>query len=266
MILKVKDLHQTFNQGTINEVQALRGVSFELAESEFVTVIGSNGAGKSTFFNAIAGAFTPTRGSITIDGQDVTTWPEHRRAQFLGRVFQNPLQGTAASMTIGENLTLAMVRNKRLGLGRTLGARRRRQLREYLEPIGLGLENRLDDRVALLSGGQRQAMTLVMASFSDPKLLLLDEHTSALDPETARQIIEMTDSIVGERQLATLMITHNMQQALDHGTRTMMLHKGQIVLDIGEADRQGMTVAGLVAKFAENRNEELTDDALLLGG
>lgn len=265
MMLEVDDLHQTFNAGTVNEVTALRGVSFQLAESEFVTVIGSNGAGKSTLFNAIAGAITPSAGTIRIDGHDVTSWPEHRRAGFIGRVFQNPLQGTAASMTIGENLTLSMVRGRRLGLNRALSQSRRRRLQEHLEPIGLGLEDRLDDRVALLSGGQRQAMSLIMASFSSPKLLLLDEHTSALDPETARQVIDMTEQIVGQRRLATLMITHNMQQALDHGTRTLMLHKGAVALDLETGRREGMSVGDLVAKFSEVRHEELTDDALLLG-
>jgi len=262
--LRVTELHQTFNAGTINEVRALRGMTFELGESEFVTVIGSNGAGKSTFFNAIAGAVVPTQGTIEIGGQNVTSWPEHRRAGYVGRVFQNPLHGTAASMTIGENLTLSMMRGKRLSFKRALSHSRRRQLEKHLEPIGLGLEGRLNDSVALLSGGQRQALSLVMASFSEPKVLLLDEHTSALDPETARQIIDMTDNIVGERRLATLMITHNMQQALDHGTRTMMLHKGQVVLDLSAEERRGMSVQDLIAKFAEVRHEELTDDVLLL--
>ena len=263
-MLQLKNVHQTFNAGQINEVYALRGIDLHLKNEEFVTVIGSNGAGKSTLFNAIAGQFTPSRGRILLDGIDVTNWPEYKRAALIGRVFQSPFLGTAAQMTIAENMSLAMLRSQRLGLRFGVSRVRRQKLAALLEPIGLGLEKRLDDKVALLSGGQRQAMTLLMASLSMPKLLLLDEHTAALDPATAVRILEITQSVIQEQRLATLMITHNMQQALTYGTRTLMLHKGELVLDIAQAERQGLTVQGLVNKFSEVKQEALMDDELLL--
>jgi len=225
-MLLIEEVHQIFNQGSINEVHALRGINLHLLPKQFVTVIGSNGAGKSTL--------------------------------------QNPLDGTAASMTIAENLTLAMLRTQRLGLRIGVSRHRRSKLADMLAPLGLGLEERLDDRVALLSGGQRQAMTLIMASLSRPKILLLDEHTAALDPATASRILELTNEIVGDQQLTTLMITHNMQQALTFGDRTLMLHKGQIVLDIDAQERQGMTVQDLIDKFSTVTPEALMDDELLL--
>ena len=263
-MLRIEELHQTFNRGSVNEVRALRGIDLHLAAEEFVTIIGSNGAGKSTLFNAIAGLFTPTRGRIRLDGQEITDWQEHHRAHMVGRVFQNPHHGTAPSMTIAENMTLAMLRSQplRLRLGVNLG--RRAKLRDLLAPLGLGLENRLDDKVALLSGGERQAMTLLMASLSRPKLLLLDEHTAALDPETALRILQLTVDVVEEQQLTTLMITHNMQQALNFGSRTLMLHKGRIVLNIGADERAGMSVQDLVTKFSEVSHESMLDDELLL--
>lgn len=263
-MLRIESLQQIFNPGSINEVHALRGIDLHLPPKQFVTVIGSNGAGKSTLFNVVAGVFPPSHGRIVIDGQDVSQWAEHKRASLIGRVFQNPLQGTAASMTIAENLTLAMLRTQRLGLRIGVSRRRRQTLADLLAPLQLGLEERLDDKVALLSGGQRQAMTLVMASLSQPKILLLDEHTAALDPATARRILELTNEIVGGQQLTTLMITHNMQQALTFGTRTLMLHKGQIVLDIDVKERQGMTVQDLVDKFSTVTTDALMDDELLL--
>ncbi|MAT98062.1 MAG: ABC transporter ATP-binding protein [Anaerolineaceae bacterium] len=263
-MLKLENLHQTFNAGQINEVKALCGIDLHLAAEEFVTIIGSNGAGKSTLFNAIAGEFVPTNGRITIDGTDVTTWPEYKRAALIGRVFQNPYHGTAAQMTIAENMSLAMLRRQRLGLRLGVSRPRRQKLADLLEPIGLGLEDRLDDKVDLLSGGQRQAMTLLMASLSSPKLLLLDEHTAALDPATAVRILEITQSVIAEQRLTTMMITHNMQQALNFGTRTLMLHKGEIVLDIAQEERRGLTVQGLVDKFSEVKQEALMDDELLL--
>lgn len=263
-MLQLKDVHQKFNAGEVNEVYALRGIDLYVASEEFVTIIGSNGAGKSTLFNAIAGEFKPTHGRIHLDGIDVTKWPEHRRAAFIGRVFQNPFHGSAANMTIAENMSLAMLRTQNLGLRLGVNRTRRKKLAELLEPIGLGLENRLNDKVALLSGGQRQAMTLLMASLSQPKLLLLDEHTAALDPATAVRILQITQSVIKEQRLATLMITHNMQQALTHGTRTLMLHKGEIVLDIGQKERDGLTVQGLIDKFSEVKQEALMDDELLL--
>ncbi len=263
-MLQIENLHQIFNQGEINEVYALKGISLQLENEEFVTVIGSNGAGKSTLFNAIAGEFVPTNGHILLDDIDVTKWPEYKRAALIGRVFQNPFHGTAANMTIAENMSLAMLRTQKLGLRLGVNRMRRQKLADLLEPIGLGLEKRLDDKVALLSGGQRQAMTLLMASLSFPKLLLLDEHTAALDPATAVRILEITQAVIAEQRLATLMITHNMQQALTYGTRTLMLHKGEVVLDIAQKERQGLTVQGLVDKFSEVRHEALMDDELLL--
>jgi putative ABC transport system ATP-binding protein len=263
-MLRIEGLYQIFNQGGVNEVHALRGIELHLPPKQFVTVIGSNGAGKSTLFNVVAGVFRPTRGRILIDNEDVSDWSEHQRANLIGRVFQNPLQGTAAAMTIAENLTLAMLRRQRLGLGIAVSRVRRQKLADLLAPLHLGLEDRLDDQVALLSGGQRQAMTLIMASFSQPKILLLDEHTAALDPATADRILTLTGEIVGDQQLTTLMITHNMQQALTFGSRTLMLHKGQLILDIDAAERQGMTVQDLIDKFSTVRPEALMDDELLL--
>ena len=263
-MLRLENLHQTFNAGQINEVKALRGIDLNLTAEEFVTVIGSNGAGKSTLFNAIAGEFTPTNGRILIDNTDVTSWPEYKRAALIGRVFQNPYDGTAAQMTIAENMSLAMLRQQRLGLRLGVSRPRRQKLADLLAPVGLGLEDRLNDKVNLLSGGQRQAMTLLMASLSSPKLLLLDEHTAALDPATAVRILEITQSVIAEQKLTTLMITHNMQQALSFGSRTLMLHKGKIALDITQQDRQGLTVQGLIDKFSEVKQEVLMDDELLL--
>jgi putative ABC transport system ATP-binding protein len=263
-MLQIENLHQVFNAGETNEVHALRGIDLHLHVEEFVTVVGSNGAGKSTLFGAIAGEFIPSQGRILLDGIDVTSWPEHRRAALVGRVFQNPFHGTAAQMTIAENMALAMLRTERLGLKRGVSRLRRQKLGDLLEPIGLGLEKRLDDKVALLSGGQRQAMTLLMASLSSPKLLLLDEHTAALDPATAIRILEITETIIADQGLATLMITHNMQQALAFGTRTLMLDRGEIILDITEKEGQDLTVQGLIDKFSEVRQGALMDDELLL--
>jgi putative tryptophan/tyrosine transport system ATP-binding protein len=263
-MLLLENLHQTFNAGEVNEVYALRGIDLQVANEEFVTIIGSNGAGKSTLFNAVAGEFTPSHGRIVLDGIDVTKWPEYKRAALIGRVFQNPFHGTAANMTIAENMALAMLRTQKLGLRLGVSRPRRNKLADLLEPIGLGLEKRLNDKVALLSGGQRQAMTLLMASLSQPKLLLLDEHTAALDPATAVRILQITQSVIEEQRLATLMITHNMQQALTYGTRTLMLHKGEIVLDIAQTEREGLTVQGLIDKFSEVKQEVLMDDELLL--
>jgi len=263
-MLQIENLHHIFNEGEINEVYALKGINLQLQNEELVTIIGSNGAGKSTLFNAIAGEFVPSHGRILLDDIDVTNWPEYKRAAMIGRVFQNPFHGTAAHMTIAENMSLAMLRTQNLGLRLGVNRTRRQKLADLLEPIGLGLEKRLDDKVALLSGGQRQAMTLLMASLSLPKLLLLDEHTAALDPATAVRILEITHSVIEDQRLATLMITHNMQQALVYGTRTLMLHKGEIALDISHEERKGLTVQGLVDKFSEVRHEALMDDELLL--
>jgi putative ABC transport system ATP-binding protein len=265
-MLHIENLHQIFNSGEVNEVRALRGINLHLNTNEFVTVVGSNGAGKSTLFNAIAGEFAPSQGKIILDGVDVTRWPEYRRASLIGRVFQNPFHGTAAQMTIAENMSLAMLRTERLGLGQGVNRLRRQKLADLLEPIGLGLEKRLNEKVALLSGGQRQAMTLLMASLSSPKLLLLDEHTAALDPATATRILEITQSVIRDQALATLMITHNMQHAATYGTRILMLDQGEIILDITHEEGQHLSVQGLINKFSEVRQGALMDDELLLSG
>jgi putative tryptophan/tyrosine transport system ATP-binding protein len=263
-MIKLAALHQTFHAGEVNEVRALRAIDLTITKGEFVTVIGSNGAGKSTLFNVIAGVFAPTAGTITVDGTDVTRWPEHRRASLMGRVFQDPLMGTAATMSIAQNLTLALLRGKRHRLVTGVNRSRERYFHEWLEPLGLGLEQRLDAKVSLLSGGQRQALTLLMATMTHPKLLLLDEHTAALDPATAEKILKLTRRIVEEQDLTTLMITHNMHQALSTGDRTLMMDGGEIVLDINADERRALTVQDLIDKFTRVRQTVLVDDKLLL--
>ncbi len=264
-MLNIVALHQTFHAGEVNEVRALCGIDLTIAKGEFVTVIGSNGAGKSTLFNAVAGVNPPTAGVIKVDGIDVTRWPEHRRASLMGRVFQDPLMGTAASMSIAQNLTLALLRGKRHRLVTGVNRSRVQHFQTWLEPLGLGLEQRLDAKVSLLSGGQRQALTLLMATMTHPKLLLLDEHTAALDPATAEKILNLTRQIVEEQDLTTLMITHNMHQALSTGDRTLMMDAGQIILDIHGEERRALTVQDLVDKFTRVRQTVLVDDKLLLG-
>ena len=256
-MLSVRSLQHVFNAGTVAETVVLRHIDLDIGDGEFVIVVGSNGAGKSTLFNAIAGTITPTAGSIIVDGSEITAWPEHRRSQLVGRVFQDPGLGTAPSLTIAENVTLALNRGQRSRFRKALGAARRRQIEELLEPIGLGLERRLDDRVSLLSGGQRQAMTLAMAAVVRPRLLLLDEHTAALDPETARRVLELTTSLVEKHELTTLMITHNMNQAVELGTRTVMLHEGRVLLDLAPEQRSGLTADDLVQHFSSAGAAEL---------
>jgi putative ABC transport system ATP-binding protein len=263
-MLHIEGLHHTFHPGDVNEVRALRGIELVVPEGQFVTVIGSNGAGKSSLFNVVAGVFPPSRGRIVVGGADVTLWPEHRRADRIGRVFQDPLMGTAASMSIGQNLALALLRGQRRRLRVGLSRSREEQFQAWLEPLGLGLEKRLDTRVSMLSGGQRQALTLLMATMTRPQLLLLDEHTAALDPGTAETILALTRRIVTEQRLTTLMITHNMHQALTTGDRTLMMDAGEIVLDLSHTERASMTVQDLVDKFTQVRRVELTDDELLL--
>ena len=263
-MIRLDAVRVTFNAGTVNVVLALRGVDLGLADGEFVTVVGSNGAGKSTLLNAIAGVVIPEHGRVEIAGTDVTGWPEHRRAGLIGRVFQNPLDGTAATMTVEENLALALRRGRPRGLRLGVGERERRTFGDRLEPLGMGLERRLKSVVGLLSGGQRQALTLLMATLARPRVLLLDEHTAALDPGAAAEIEALTARLVAEQGLTTLMVTHNMQQALRLGTRTIMLHQGEIALDVGGEDRQGMSVESLVQRFHRTRKQELVDDELLL--
>jgi putative ABC transport system ATP-binding protein len=263
-MLEISSLNMIFNPGDINQVRALKNINLSLPPGEFVTIIGSNGAGKSTLLNTVAGVFPPTAGRVVIDHQDVSRWSEHRRATLIGRVFQNPLLGTAATMTIEQNLTLAIKRGNRRSLATGVTRQRRNQFREALAHFGLGLENRLDVRVNLLSGGQRQALTLLMATLARPKILLLDEHTAALDPATAHKIVQLTNQIVEETHLTTLMVTHNMRQALEMGTRTIMMHEGQILFDFSGQERRELTVAKLLRMFAEVRQQELVDDRLLL--
>ena len=264
-MLEVRDIYKTFNPGTINEKRALKGVSLTLEEGDFVTVIGGNGAGKSTFLNAIAGVWPIDAGQILIDGQDVTKLPEHRRAAFLGRVFQDPMNGTAATLGIDENLALASRRGKMRTLKKGIKAAEREEYKELLKPLGLGLEDRMTAKVGLLSGGQRQALTLLMATLKKPKLLLLDEHTAALDPKTAAKVLATTDMIVNRDHLTTLMITHNMKDAIIHGNRLIMMMDGNIILDIRGEEKKRLTVEDLLHKFEEVSGEEFTNDKAILG-
>ncbi len=264
-MLKVSNIYKTFNPGTVNEKTALNGVSLELAEGDFVTVIGGNGAGKSTLLNALAGVWQVDSGEIYIDGIDVTKTSEHKRAKYLGRVFQDPMMGTAATMGIDENLALAARRGKFRGLGPGITAKERSKYRELLAELDLGLETRLSSKVGLLSGGQRQAVTLLMASLKRPKLLLLDEHTAALDPKTAAKVLETTERIVERDHLTTLMITHNMKDAIAHGNRLIMMNNGKIILDISGEDKKKLTVDDLLKNFADVSGSELANDRMILG-
>lgn len=248
-MLEVRNLYKTFNAGTINEKKAINDLSLTLEDGDFVTVIGGNGAGKSTLLNLVAGVFPVDDGSITIDGQDVTRLPEHKRAKFIGRVFQDPMMGTAATMGIEENLALAYRRGQARGLRYGINNEERKLYREKLAILGLGLEDRLTSKVGLLSGGQRQALTLLMSTLKKPKLLLLDEHTAALDPKTAAKVLETTEKIVQRDHLTTLMITHNMRDAIAHGNRLIMMDAGRIVVDICGEEKKNLTVQDLLDKF-----------------
>jgi len=264
-MLKLHNIHKTFNLGTINEKVALNGVNLTLNEGDFVTVIGGNGAGKSTMLNAIAGVWPIDEGAIVIDGIDVTGLPEHKRAQYLGRVFQDPMTGTTATMQIEENLALASRRGRKRGLSWGISADEKKQYKEMLKMLDLGLEDRMTSKVGLLSGGQRQALTLLMATLQKPKLLLLDEHTAALDPKTAAKVLELTDKIVAENNLTTIMITHNMRDAIAHGNRLIMMNEGNIVLDIGPEEKKKLTVEDLLQKFEDVSGQEFASDKALLG-
>ncbi len=263
-MLQAKGLRKTFNPGTVIENPALRGIDLTINEGEFITVIGSNGAGKSTFLNAISGDLIVDEGTLTIDGQDVTRKNAWQRAALVARVFQDPMAGTCERLSIEENLALAWQRGQSRGFGRAIRGDQRGIFREKLATLGLGLEKRLTDRMGLLSGGQRQAVSLLMASLQKSKLLLLDEHTAALDPKTGAFVLKLTDQIVNKDQLTTLMVTHSMRQALDHGTRTIMLHQGQIVLDVSGEERARLDVADLLQMFERVRGEVVADDKLLL--
>ncbi|MBO5165681.1 MAG: ABC transporter ATP-binding protein [Lachnospiraceae bacterium] len=263
-MLSIKGIKKTFNAGTVNEKTALNGLNLHLKEGDFVTVIGGNGAGKSTMLNAIAGTWFVDEGSILIDGVDVTRLSEHKRAKYLGRVFQDPMTGTAASMQIEENLALADRRGKKRTLKSGITAKEREYYKEQLKILDLGLENRMTAKVGLLSGGQRQALTLLMATLQKPKLLLLDEHTAALDPKTAAKVLEATDKIVAKDNLTTIMITHNMKDAIAHGNRLIMMYEGNVIYDVAGEEKQKLTVADLLKKFEEVSGSEFANDRVIL--
>ncbi|WP_033116389.1 ABC transporter ATP-binding protein [Intestinimonas butyriciproducens] len=263
-MLEIQNIYKTFNAGTVNEKTALNGVSLTLDDGDFVTVIGGNGAGKSTLLNAVAGVWQVDEGSVTIDGTNVTRLPEHKRAKFIGRVFQDPMMGTAATMQIEENLALAMRRGKARTLRAGITKAERERYRELLKILDLGLENRLTSKVGLLSGGQRQALTLLMATLQKPKLLLLDEHTAALDPKTAAKVLDTTEKIVQRDKLTTLMITHNMRDAIAHGNRLIMMYEGRIAIDVAGEAKKKLTVEGLLEMFSKVSGSTEADDKLLL--
>ena len=264
-MLELKNIHKPFNPGTVNEKHALRGIDLHLEKGDFVTIIGSNGAGKSTLFNAVAGTFLPDSGSVILDGQDITRLPDHKRSKFIGRMFQDPLKGTAPNMTIEENLALAYLRaSHRKSPFSMISEKDRKDFRERLSMLELGLEDRMKQPVGLLSGGQRQALTLLMATLVTPKLLLLDEHTAALDPATADKVLSLTKSIVAEHNITCLMITHNISSALSLGNRTIMMSQGRIVLETAGAERDNMTQEKLLQLFREKASEALETDRILL--
>ena len=263
-MLKLKELNKTFNPGTINQKVALASLSLHLNPGDFVTVIGGNGAGKSTMLNAIAGVWAVDGGRIILDGEDITALPEHKRAKLIGRVFQDPMMGTAPNMQLEENLALALRRGKSRGLRWGVTSAERELYREKLKTLGLGLEDRMTVKVGLLSGGQRQAVTLLMASLRQPKLLLLDEHTAALDPATAAKVLELSDRIIAENQLTALMITHNMSDAIKHGNRLIMMNEGNIILDISGEEKKRLTKHMLMEKFAQLAGAQVESDQVLL--
>lgn len=264
-MLEIKNVYKTFNPGTVNEKTALNGISLTLEDGDFVTVIGGNGAGKSTMLNAVAGVWQVDEGQILIDGEDVTKLPEHKRAKYLGRVFQDPMTGTAATMGIEENLSLAKRRGKMRTLKTRITKQEREEYKELLKILDLGLEDRMTSKVGLLSGGQRQALTLLMATLQRPKLLLLDEHTAALDPKTAAKVLATTEKIVNKDKLTTLMITHNMKDAIAHGNRLIMMMDGKIILDIKGEEKKKLTVEDLLHKFEVASGEQFASDKALLG-
>ena len=263
-MLKLDNIHKTFNPGTINEKIALNGVNLTLNEGDFVTVIGGNGAGKSTTLNAIAGVWPIDSGKIYIGGDDVTKLSEHKRAKYLGRVFQDPMTGTATTMSIEENMAIAARRGEKRGLSWGITHQERDTYREMLKTLDLGLEDRLTSKVGLLSGGQRQAITLLMASIKKPKLLLLDEHTAALDPKTAAKVLEISDKIIAENHLTAMMVTHNMKDAIVHGNRLIMMHEGKVILNISGEEKKKLTVEDLLHQFEMVSGEEFANDKALL--
>ena len=263
-MLKIEALSKVFGKGSINEKLALDNVSLSMVEGEFVTVIGGNGAGKSTLLNCISGVYDIDKGKILLDSMDISFSPEHKRSRFIGRVFQDPMRGTAYDMTIEENLAIAFSKGKRRGLGAGIKKGDTNIFRGRLSLLELGLENRMRQKVGLLSGGQRQALTLLMATIIKPKLLLLDEHTAALDPSIAKKVLKLTREIVAEDKLCTIMITHNMKDALEYGTRTIMMHEGRIILDLKGKEREEMTVELLIEQFGNKSGAQLDNDRMLL--
>ena len=265
-MLELRDLHKTFNPGTVNEKVALNGVSLTMEAGDFATIVGSNGAGKSTLFNAITGGFIADEGSILLGGQDITFAPEHQRSKVIGHLFQDPLKGTAPNMTIEENLALAYLRAGTApnAIFSRISRKDKEIFREKLALLDMGLEDRMKQPVGLLSGGQRQALTLLMATLNRPKLLLLDEHTAALDPKTAAKVLTLSDKIVAEQNLTTLMVTHNMRDAIVHGNRLIMMNEGQVILDISGEEKKNLTVEDLLEKFEEISGEEFANDKALL--
>ncbi len=263
-MLEVKNIYKTFNAGTINEKRVFEDLSLTLEDGDFVTVIGGNGAGKSTLLNLIAGANPLDDGEVIIDGINVTKMPEHKRAKYIGRVFQDPRMGTASDMWVEENMSVADSRGHRRGIRWAITGKDRERYREQLKLLDLGLEDRLTTKMGLLSGGQRQAVTLLMAAMKKPKLLLLDEHTAALDPKTAAKVLEITDKLIAENNLTALMVTHNMRDAITHGNRIIMMNAGKIVLDIKGEEKKNLTVEALLAKFSEASGSEFANDRALL--
>lgn len=264
-MLEIRNISKTFNKGTINEKKALDGVNLNLNPGDFVTIIGGNGAGKSTTLNAIAGAWYVDSGQIIVDGTDITRLPEHKRAAYLGRVFQDPMTGTASTMSIEENMAIAARRGARRGLRWGISKKEREDYKRQLKELNLGLEDRLSSKVGLLSGGQRQAVTLLMAAARKPKLLLLDEHTAALDPKTAAKVLEISDKIIAEHGLTAMMVTHNMKDAIAHGNRLIMMHEGKIIYDVSGEEKKRLHVSDLLAKFEEASGDEFANDRMMLG-
>ncbi|MGR8933947.1 MAG: ABC transporter ATP-binding protein [Gammaproteobacteria bacterium] len=260
-MLSLSGVYKTFNAGTVNEVRPMRGINLQIAPGSFVIVLGGNGSGKSTLLNAIAGSFKVDAGRIVLDGHDMTAWPEHRRAALVGRVFQNPFSGTAPNMSILENFALAAKRGRLRGLNWARSRRLQDELRSRVRELKMGLEDRLDTAIGSLSGGQRQALTLLMATWLKPKLLLLDEHTAALDPKSADQVIALTDQIIAREGLTTLMVTHSMQQAINLGDRIVMMHQGNVLHDFSGADKQRLRIDDLLSRFDNVRRRELLDES-----
>lgn len=262
-MLELKNIFKTFNAGTVNEKTVFEGLNLTLEDGDFVTIIGGNGAGKSTMLNIASGSLMPDDGSIIIDGVDVTNLPEHKRAKYIGRVFQDPRMGTASDMWVEENMSIADSRGKRRGLNWAISKADKERYKELLKILDLGLEDRLTTKMGLLSGGQRQAITLLMASMNKPKLLLLDEHTAALDPKTAAKVLEITDKVIAENNLTTLMVTHNMKDAIEHGNRLIMMSAGKIVVDIKGEEKKKLTVEQLISMFSSAGGDQLSDRAML---